>query len=67
MPQHSWEEIRDMVMKQRKRQEDTEGGEGEGGEGDSKCSNDGFGALMFEGKPLHRMPRTLERTHGRRK
>ena len=66
MPQHSWEEIRDMVMKQRKRQENEEGEGGEG-EGEGKCSDDGLGALMFEGKPLHRMPRTLERSNGRRK
>ena len=59
---HTWEQIRDMVAEEQKRQEDAAEGEGK-----AKCSDDGHGSLMFEGKPLHRLPRTLERTTGKRK
>ena len=70
---HTWEEIRDLVAKEQKRQEDAAGGacgagEGEGGAGEGGgASGSGDGSLMFQGKPLHRLPRTLERTNGKRK
>ena len=64
---HTWEQIRDMVAKEQKRQEDAngEGGAAAASDGSDVTCNDG--SLMFQGKPLHRLPRTLERTNGKRK
>ena len=72
---HTWEQIREMVTKEQKRQEDAAGEGGGGGEGGGEgegaaaagASVSGDGSLMFQGKPLHRLPRTLERTTGKRK
>jgi len=68
---HTWEQISEMVTKEQKRQEDAAGG-GEGGAGEGASGSDstgafGDGSLMFQGKSLHRLPRTLERTNGKRK
>ena len=41
---HTWEQIREMVTKEQKRQEDAAEG---GGEGEAKCSADDHGSLMF--------------------
>ena len=51
-----------VIVEEQKRQENA-GAEGAEAE---KCSDD-HGSLIFEGKPLHRLPRTLERTTGKRK